>query len=204
MAEPPPGTIEETADEVAGAILTSGTLPLLFGHSMGAIIAFEVARRLEAAGRSAVHLFVSGRPAPKHVRPVVPVSDLPREEFVQVLRDYGAADEQILDNEELLDVLMPMMRADFGAIEGYRYTPGPLLTCPISAWCGTDDAEVSPDTMLDWADVTAQGVKLFVRSGGHFFLSDHVAEIVRTVDDEVTATKEQLLRDVPPPPAAAS
>ena len=190
MAEPPPDTIEEVADQVTEAVLRTETLPLLFGHSMGAIIAFEVARRLDAAARPVVHLFVSGRPAPRHLRPVVPISDLPRDRFVQVLRDYGAADEQILDNEQLLDVLMPMMRADFGAIETYRYTPGPLLTCPISAWCGTEDQEVSPDTMLDWADVTAGGVKLFVRSGGHFFLSDHVAEILRTVDEEAAATRQ--------------
>jgi medium-chain acyl-[acyl-carrier-protein] hydrolase len=186
MAEPSPTSIVDISDEVVAHIASAHTVPLLFGHSMGAILAFEVARRLEAIGRPPTYLFVSGRPAPPQARPVQAVSRLPREQFVQVLREYGAADEEILANNELLEVLLPMIRADFAMIENYQYQPGRLLHCPIFAWCGTDDPEVDPTAIQGWAEETRAGLGMFVRSGGHFFLSHHVEEIARIVHDAVS------------------
>lgn len=195
MFEPPPSAIEEVADEVAAEISAASNPPVLFGHSMGAILAFEVARRLEALGRPAIHLVVSGRPAPPQHRPLTPVSGLPREEFVQVLRDYGAASDEILAHNELLDLLIPMIRADFAMIESYRYQPGPSLSCPISAWCGSHDPEVDPSAMQGWAAETTAGLNLFVRPGGHFFLCEHVDEIARAVHDTVSRLERAVERD---------
>ncbi len=181
MTEPSAKDMIELADEIAGTIAGEPGRVLLYGHSMGAILAFEVARRLRDLDREVEHLFVSGRPAPTIVRPKEPVSDLPRAAFVQMLRDYGAADPTILEHDELLDLLMPMIRADFAMIEGYRCRPLPLLTCPVSAWCGDADAEVPPDTMRGWGDRTTGEFTLSVLRGGHFFLTEHRAEIMRAV-----------------------
>ncbi len=181
MSEPPATDMHPLADEIADVIVREPTEVLLFGHSMGAILAFEVARRLGALGRPVRHLFVTGRPTPTIVRPPAPVSDLPRPEFVQMLREYGAADEAIFEHDDLLDVLMPMIRADFAMIERYRYRPGPPLSCPISAWCGDGDPEVSPEAMRPWADHTSGGFRLTVLPGGHFFLTENRSEIVRAV-----------------------
>lgn len=186
MGEPPPTCIHGLADDIAVAIAAEDTVPLLFGHSMGAILAFEVARRLESLGRPAAHLFVSGRPAPLLSRPVAVVSDLPHEQMVQVLRDYGAADEEILQHEELLGLLMPVIRADFAMIESYQYRPGPPLPCPVTSWCGSHDPEIHPEEMQGWACETTAGWRLFVRPGGHFFLSDHVEEICQVTHEAVS------------------
>lgn len=191
MAEPLPTRIEDLADEIAAAIAAEDTVPLLFGHSMGAIIAFELARRLPSLGRPPAHLFVSGRPAPLLHRPSDVVSQLPHAQMVQVLRDYGAADEEILQHEELLGVLMPIIRADFAMIESYYYQPGAPLRCPISSWCGNDDPEIDPEEMQGWAGETSAGWSLFVRPGGHFFLSDHVDEICRITHEAVGRIEDE-------------
>lgn len=198
FAEPLQTSIEEMADSIASEIAQRSTRPLLFGHSMGAILAYEVARRLRTSNNPVGHLFVSGRPAPPQHRPFRTVSDLPMSEFVQVLRDYGSAPEEILRNDELLDLLMPMTRADFAMIEGYRNVPGPPLGCPISAWCGTDDPEVTPTSMCDWASETTEGLELFVRRGGHFFVTDVSQEIAKAVHD-AAARLDGRFEDIAPP-----
>ncbi|HEV2640020.1 MAG TPA: alpha/beta fold hydrolase [Actinocrinis sp.] len=196
MAEQPVTEAAEVCDALAAVIADCPTQPLLFGHSMGAILAFEVARRLDPAARGAGsravpprparHLFVSGRPAPAIARPVQPVSALPRPELVRVLRDYGAAGEDILEHEELLDLLLPTIRADFQLIEGYRYLAGPPLSCRITAWCGDSDPDVSPEVMRGWGEQTSAGFEFSVRPGGHFFLTGLQAEVAETIHAAVT------------------
>ncbi|GAB2331943.1 alpha/beta fold hydrolase [Streptomyces griseoincarnatus] len=181
MAEPGPTSIAEMADTLAPLIAAATTRPLLFGHSMGAITAFEVARRLRELGRPADMLFVSGRPAPPISRPLSPVSTLPRNAFVRMLREYGTAPEEVLAHEELLDVLLPMIRADFALIEQYSYVPGLQLDCPVRAWCGAGDPEVQPEDMARWAEQTTGPFELTVLPGGHFFLTDHHQQVVKTV-----------------------
>ncbi|MFD8478594.1 thioesterase II family protein [Kitasatospora sp. NPDC059673] len=187
MSEPGAESITAMAEEVAALIAGSGNRILLLGHSMGAITAFEVARRLERLGRPAEFLTVSGRPSPVLTRPLSPVSTLPRGEFVEMLREYGAAPDEVLAHEELLDVLIPMMRADFAMIEGYRYSPGPALSCPVRAWCGSRDPEVTPADMRGWGAMTENRFELSVRPGGHFFLTDHRNEVAAEVLNAVAA-----------------
>ncbi|WP_199811536.1 thioesterase II family protein [Streptomyces sp. NRRL S-340] len=181
MTEPSAKDLVQLAEEIADTIAAEPTRTLLYGHSMGAMLAFEVSRRLQTLNRPVRHLFVSGRPAPTIVRPVAPVSPLPRAEFIQMLRDYGAADQTVFEHDELLDLLLPMIRADFAMIENYRYHEGPRLSCPISAWCGDADPEVPPTAMRGWGDQTSGEFTLSVLRGGHFFLNEHRAEIMRAV-----------------------
>lgn len=187
MAEGPVRSMAVAADLAAAAIARSPVPAALFGHSMGAVLAFETARRLERRGHPVEHLFVSGRPCPTVVRPPSPVSGLPRERFVDMLRDYGAAPEEVLSHDELLDVLLPMIRADFHLIENYRYEPEigspPPLACPVSAWCGDRDPEVPPELMARWGLETSGPFTLEVLSGGHFFLTDHRSRIVSAVHE---------------------
>ncbi|WP_017582726.1 thioesterase II family protein [Nocardiopsis valliformis] len=181
MTEPPVPDIGTAADEIASAIRAEPTAPLLFGHSMGAILAFEVARRLQGTGEPPGFLFVSGRPSPRLIRPRRRVSDLSRSDFLRMLRDYGAADEEILGNDELVDLLLPMMRSDFSLIERYRYRPGAPLSCPILAWCGDEDPEVAPEEMTGWGKETSADFEQFTLSGDHFFLREHSDEITGAV-----------------------
>jgi medium-chain acyl-[acyl-carrier-protein] hydrolase len=181
IAEPGPASIGELADDLAELIAAAPSKTLLFGHSMGAIIAFEVARRLQGLRRPPEYLFVSGRPAPPISRPESVVSTLPRTELIGVLRGYGSAPEEFLGNDELLDLLLPMIRADFALIERYRYVPGPRLACPILGWCGDSDPDVTPAAMAGWKHETTGTYRLIRRTGGHFFLNDHHEHVAAAI-----------------------
>jgi medium-chain acyl-[acyl-carrier-protein] hydrolase len=141
----------------------------LFGHSLGAIVAFELARHLaRAGGPTPVHLFVSGSAAP-HVRPPrPPVHDLPEAEFIAELRRRGGTPPAVLEHAELMQLLLPTLRADFSISDTYRCTPG-SFDGPLTAYAGTDDATVRPEHAEAWREVTAGPFAFRAFPGGHFF-----------------------------------
>mgnify|MGYP001194202020 CR=1 FL=1 len=153
----------------------------LFGHSMGASVAFEVARWLKTRGTSPERLFVSGRRAPRLVR----------DEGVHLLDDAGlvkhisqlsGTDARILDDPELMEMVLPPIRADYRAAETYRYTPGPPLDCPLSVLIGDADPQVNREEAAGWAEHTTGPHELKVFPGGHFYLTSQwsgVTELVR-------------------------
>jgi surfactin synthase thioesterase subunit len=165
--------IRPLASAVADAIATTDLPVVLFGHSMGAIIAFEVACLLPDVH----HLVVTGRPAPHIPRPTTPVSSLSRTELVAVLRDYGATPEEVLADAELLDLVLPTIRADFTMIESYRYSPSPPLSCALTAIGGLTDPGVSPDDIRAWSRYTTGPFTTHFLPGGHFFPVSHGPEL---------------------------
>jgi surfactin synthase thioesterase subunit len=162
--------IREISVAVADAVaFDAGAPAVLFGHSMGAILAFEVACRLEESLVPVRHLVVTGRPAP-HIRsPEVPVSGLDRDGLVQVLRDYGATPEQVLADDELLDLTLPTVRADFRMIERYSYLPVAPLNCPLTAVGGSADPGVPAEAIRAWGRHTTGPFDAHILPGGHFF-----------------------------------
>lgn len=165
--------IRSLAFALADAISTTDLPVVLFGHSMGAIIAFEVARLLPDVR----HVIVTGRPAPHIPRPVTPVSSLSRAELVAVLRDYGATPEEVLADDELLDLVLPTIRADFAMIERYHYVPSPPLTCPMTAVGGLSDPGVSPGDIRAWSQYTTGPFAADFLPGSHFFPVSHGPEL---------------------------
>ncbi|MEU6556635.1 alpha/beta fold hydrolase [Streptomyces sp. NPDC046915] len=148
-----------------------------FGHSMGASLAYEVARRFEERGTVLHGLFASGRRAPSTVR----------EERVHLLDDDGliedisrlsGTDTQVLGDPEILRMILPSIRADYRAAETYRYTPGPLLTCPLTALTGDDDPQVTLDEAGAWAEHTSGPFDLKVYPGGHFYLNSQAPAVL--------------------------
>lgn len=141
-----------------------------FGHSMGATLAFEVAGRLQARDRrSPVALLVSGRCAPSTARS----EDVHRRgdaALMAELRSLAGTDERVLADADLLQMILPAVRADYRAIETYRWQPGPPLRCPITALVGDQDPKVSVAEARQWEAHTTGEFELRVFPGGHFYL----------------------------------
>ena len=144
----------------------------LLGHSLGALVAFELARQLRREGAPApACLFACGCEAPQSQQPTVrPIHALPREVFVTELRRMQGTPEAVLTNSELLDLFLPTLRADFAVLETYRCEPEEPLPCPVVAVGGKDDKHTSREGLAAWAGQTTGPFHLHVVPGGHFFL----------------------------------
>jgi medium-chain acyl-[acyl-carrier-protein] hydrolase len=143
----------------------------LFGHSMGALVAYEVAQLLEPA-----HLFVSGSPPPHAPGDEPRIAHLPDAEFLAEVYAYGGIPDSLWDNQELVQMLQPVLRADFAACEQYRWPSHPLLRCDISALSGSGDLYVPERALARWGELTAGGCTTRVIGDGHFNLvSDRAA-----------------------------
>jgi medium-chain acyl-[acyl-carrier-protein] hydrolase len=155
------------------------TIPFVFfGHSLGSLIAFEVAHELRRYYlKSPKYLIVSGRNAPHTQSRDEILHNLPDEQLVKGLMKYQGLPDEILQNKELLEVLLPRLRADFTLSETYQYKKRPTLDCPILALGGDNDPTVNYDELAAWETQTIKkcSVKLF--PGGHFFLSTAKKEV---------------------------
>ena len=168
------------ADALAGY---GAPAPLaLFGHSMGAVLAFEVARalRLRNAGQPC-HLFIAGRTPPAHPTAPRPISGLPEEELIRELERLGGTPPEVLGDGELMRLMLPMVRADFRLNETWRPSAGPPLSCPLTTFAGAEDPEAPPDAMVGWEAETTGPVEHHVLPGGHFFPVGSRAELLERI-----------------------
>jgi surfactin synthase thioesterase subunit len=163
---------------------------VLFGLSLGATLAFEVARRLQQQGCPPLGLFAAGRRAPSRFRDerVHLMSD---QGLVADLRRLSGTDTRMLEDEETLRMILPALRSDYKAAETYRYRPGPDLGCPLTVLTGDQDPHVTEAEAQAWGGHTSGPFELHTFTGGHFFISDHVAPIAALVDRSITAWQQQ-------------
>jgi len=152
----------------------------LFGHSMGAVLGFELALRLEAAGQRLRRLFVSGRRGPSAHRDEC-FHRLDDPSLVAELRRLNGTDSAILGDAEMLGMILPAVRGDLTAIETYRCAAGSTVGCPITVLVGDDDPRTTVDEARSWAGHTTGGSELFVLPGGHFYLVRRGAEVIDIV-----------------------
>ncbi|MFI5610787.1 thioesterase II family protein [Amycolatopsis sp. NPDC051903] len=178
---------EDSVAGLAGGVLASlgafADRPLaLFGHSLGATVAFETACALEKSGRvEPTRLFVSARSAPHHARAVdVRLDD--DADLIGYVRRLGSANGASLElSEELWPMVLPALRADLRIVNTYRFAGGARLRCPISALAGDADPEYPLAQIRDWAAYTSGGFDLEVLSGGHFYLEQHTTRVAGLV-----------------------
>ncbi|MFI7663107.1 thioesterase II family protein [Micromonospora parva] len=183
--EPPLTSIDALADALFRALDLDDDSPLaLFGHSMGAVVGFELARRLEAEGRPPVAFFASGRRSPL----------LPSAEAVHKLGDAGLLAElrrlngtelALLNDEEILQMIIPSLRADFTAVETYRPAAAPPLTCPVIAMVGDADPRVTVAEAGAWSETTDGRFELLVHPGGHFYLATRKEAVTAQILDRL-------------------
>jgi len=158
-----------------------------FGHSMGASIAFEVARRLESRGVRLAVLFVSGRPAPSMPRRGDQVHLSDDAAVLAEMKRLSGTESELLEDDDFVRMVLPVVRNDYKAIETYRYTPGTNVSCPVLAMIGDDDPKVNQAEAEGWRSHTSGRFDLRVYRGGHFYLNDHREAVNRLLVERLTA-----------------
>lgn len=192
LREAPSSSLPSLVREISLAIEQKDQLPFaFFGHSLGSLLAFEVARYCAWRGqRQPLHLFVSGCAAPQHRSPPQGLHLLGDEELLDVLRRYNGTPAEILSNRDLMELALPIIRADFALVDGYTYSAAPRLQMPISAMGGKADEGVTPEQLASWASETTRDCKVTMYEGGHFFINDVAQQVV----DQINATLNDALR----------
>jgi medium-chain acyl-[acyl-carrier-protein] hydrolase len=188
ISEAPFADLEPLTDEIVKAIESATDVPYaLFGHSMGSLVAFEAARRLNGgSGRGPSLLMVAGHCAP-HLRPRrIQVHSLPDDDFVNYLREIDGTAPEVFEDPSLLEIVMPVLRADFTACETYVFRPGPQLGCPITAFRGIADVEIDESDLASWSMHTTAEFRSHNLPGGHFFVNTAQAQMVSLVIRECT------------------
>lgn len=172
LAEPPLTAIQPLAEGLLPAVRPLLDRPFaFFGHSMGALVGFELARLLHAEGQSPAQIFVSAHRAPQLPDPDPPLHQLPQPELIEQLRELNGTPPEVLDHAELLELMLPILRADFAACETYQHAPGPPLRCPLTAFGGLRDTHITRDMLDAWRAQTGGPFAVRMFPGDHFFLN---------------------------------
>jgi medium-chain acyl-[acyl-carrier-protein] hydrolase len=187
---PPVDRIDQVVDLLAQAMRSlrdDGTPFGLFGHSMGALICYALARRLRADGDVLPrHLFLAGRRGAHIADPLPAIHRLPRDAFLERVRALGGISDEVLQRPELLEMSVPVLRADFAICETFRYQEDAPLPCPISTFGGYDDPTTTMEQLQGWRRHTVGPFRQRMYSGNHFFIGPHQNEILRAVSADVT------------------
>ena len=193
IGEPPAQCWESLPREVAETIraLDDDMPTFLLGHSLGALLAFEVAHALARAGAVPGHLFVSGHSSPElpNERATHLLGDA---ELIEVLRRYEGTDPALFANQELLNLFLPVIRADLNLDAAYRCAPRLPLAIPFTAFAGADDFVAPPASVRGWERYTAAHFALRVYPGGHFFVRSQLGPIAAAVAAQIHGALDAL------------
>ncbi|WP_226361892.1 thioesterase II family protein [Pseudonocardia sp. ICBG1142] len=184
--EPCVTDIDELADLIAAELSRLSSLPtVFFGHSMGATLAFETAWRLERDGAGPGAVVVSGRRGPTTSRDEA-VHELDDDGVLAEITLLDGTDSAVLADDEVLRMSLPAIRGDYTAIEGYRWTPGRTLSCPLVSLTGDADPRTTVEEAAAWSEVATGGFRSRVFPVGHFFIAAQAAavqaELARELD----------------------
>jgi medium-chain acyl-[acyl-carrier-protein] hydrolase len=189
-AEQPFVSVAAMAEAATDALIPHLATPFVFfGHSLGALVSFEITRRLRRRNAPLpLKLIASAHRAPQLPNPHPPLRQLNDQDFIdQICRQYGGISQAVLDHPDLIALMLPCLRADFTAFETYRYEPEEQLACPISAFGGTTDGRVSPDEVAAWREQTSDSFTMQMLDGGHFFLQNRRDELLSAIRQELGA-----------------
>lgn len=171
--EPAIDDLGELAEHVVRALgpARNGGPLALFGHSMGALVAYEVARRLAPA-----RLYVSACPAPS--RGVEATEEIRDDaDLIADVRRLNGTDTGLLSDPAMLELILPALRADYHAVRTYQWHPGSEPCCPVRVLTGSRDSDTPPHVVRDWKRHTTGECRFHEYEGGHFYLTEHTRRI---------------------------
>jgi medium-chain acyl-[acyl-carrier-protein] hydrolase len=158
----------------------------LYGHSMGAVISFELTRELvRRQGKGPEHLLVSGRRAPQLPDTDPPTYHLPRDQFIAELKRLKGTPEEVLAHPELMELFISLLRADFEMVETYEFDPGERLACPITVYGGLSDEHVPAESCRAWSEQTSGVCRTRMVQGDHFFIRKPGPDFVNSFRQDV-------------------
>ncbi|MEA5513954.1 thioesterase II family protein [Nodularia sp. UHCC 0506] len=180
LIETPFNHLQSLINALSQEILPNLNQPFaFFGHSMGGLISFELARYLQQKhDLKPLHLFISGAKAPHILATKPPIHNLPQPEFIQELRRFNGTPAAILENREFMELFSPTLRADFAVLETYIYTESAPLSCRITALGGLEDTEVTLEKLVAWKQHTTNNFSIEMLPGDHFFLNSHRVQLL--------------------------
>jgi medium-chain acyl-[acyl-carrier-protein] hydrolase len=174
----------ELAEVLAPALPASGAVPFaVFGYSLGALIAYELTSALQRLGAATPALLaVGGHDAPNVSRTDLGLSSADDETLVEGLRQLGGTPHEVLEHPELRGIVLPAIRADFTMLESYRHGPSAPIACPLATYTAVADPEITPGGIAAWQQLTGSPVRHRTFPGGHFFLDDDPAALIRQLE----------------------
>ena len=183
LREPLYTNIQVLAERLVSQILPYAQKPFaLFGHSMGALLAFELTRALRRHdGPMPLFLFLSAHRAAHLPLRRQPLSDLPDGEFIRAVRRLGGTPEEVFAHPDLLKLALPILRADFAMCDRYGFVPESPLNCPLILYAGRQDPEVLPQEVEAWREHTTGIARLQMFPGDHFFLHSDRDVLMRSI-----------------------
>ena len=192
--EPAYTAIKPLVQSLAEALRPYCDLPFaFFGHSMGALISFELIRELRRAyGVTPLHLFVSAHRAPQLPDHEPAFYHLPEPAFVEKIRQLNGTPDEILQNADLMALMLPTLRADFTLCDTYTYAAEPPLACPITAFGGVHDTLAYREQLLAWREQTCAAFKLRMLPGGHFFIHSARVQLLWFLEQELRQITDRL------------
>jgi surfactin synthase thioesterase subunit len=190
--EAPLNRLDDIVDAAATGLRPFMNVPFaLFGHSMGALLAYELARKLKG-NPNLRRLFVSARRAPHLAEPLAPIASLSSADFVATVQQrYGGIPAPVLACDDLLELLLPRLRADFDALETYVHRPAEPLRCGISVFGGSQDT-VSEADLREWGLHTTEGARVRMLDAGHLYLESRRDVLVKAIADDIALDRRAI------------
>lgn len=195
ISEAPHTRMEALVEELYTAVAPLLDVPyVVFGHSLGSRVGFELVRMARRRGRRLPeHFIASGSPAPDLPAHSRNIHDLPKERFIQELRELNGTPEVVLANEEFVELLLPLLRADFKLSETYAFAPEPPLDCTLSIFSGEYDKEIGPEQLAAWRPHFTRTSEITMFPGDHFFVDKLRQSVLSQVNGLLWRVTDRLL-----------
>ncbi|WP_158899999.1 thioesterase II family protein [Burkholderia sp. L27(2015)] len=188
LDEPTVASMAQLLETLAPVIARDGEQPFaFFGHSLGALVAFEVARyAMHRSLPQPSRLLVSGCAAPQRYHSLEQLHRLSDDGLVDALRRLNGTPAELLEHRELMELILPALRADLTLAETYAYRPGPSLPVPITVLSGTLDLHTQLEPVDAWHEQTCVECRTYAFEGDHFFIKAHFHAVIACIHAELT------------------